>query len=261
MQLFKRTLRRAPFWALCAFLAAVLLPAVTVGAPTGIQSEARAMLEKSTSYLAGQKQFSVDTGSAIEAVLTSGQKLQFDHSVVLSVRRPDKLRAERQGELVHQVFYYDGKSLTLHNPDDGYYATVDAPGTLEEMLDFARESLDIVAPAGDLLYENAFGILMQDVTGGFVVGKSLVEGVRCDHLAFRAPHVDWQIWIREGDEPLPCKLVITSTDVEGAPQFSVVMKEWNLAPDLDDQAFEFTPPADARKIDFVPLGEGGTLSQ
>ncbi len=39
------------------------------------------------------------------------------------------------------------------------------------------------------------------------------------------------------------------------------MKEWNLAPDLDDQAFEFTPPADARKIDFVPLGEGGTLSQ
>jgi len=34
----------------------------------------------------------------------------------------------------------------------------------------------------------------------------VVEGVRCDNLAFRAPNVDWQIWIQEGPEPLPRKL-------------------------------------------------------
>ena len=71
---------------------------------------------------------------------------------------------------------------------------------------------------------------MTDVTQGFVVGKAVVEGVRCDHLAFRAPHVDWQIWIQEGKEPLPRKLVITTRDQPNAPQFSVVVTKWNLKP-------------------------------
>ena len=168
-------------------------------------------------FLASQKQFSVETRSSLEVVLVSGQKIQFDHTARQSVQRPNKLRAERTGDLVDQVFYYDGKSLTLHNPSEKYYATVAAPGTLEEMLDFARSTLDIVAPAGDLVYKNAYEILMTDVTSGFVVGKGVVEGVRCDHLAFRAPHVDWQIWIQEGSQPLPRKLVITTRDVVNAP--------------------------------------------
>ena len=89
------------------------------------------------------------------------------------------------------------------------------------MLDFARTKLDIVAPAGDLIYRNAYDILMTEVTDGFVVGKAVIEGVRCDHLAFRAPHVDLQIWIQEGSEPLPRKLVITTRDLANAPQFAV----------------------------------------
>lgn len=33
----------------------------------------------------------MDTCSTIEAVSTSGQKIQFDHTAMLSVRRPNKL--------------------------------------------------------------------------------------------------------------------------------------------------------------------------
>lgn len=142
-----------------------------LGQSAGIDPQAEKLLQAATTYLANQKQFSVETRSTIEAVLTSGQKLQFDHAATHSVRRPDKLRAERHDDLVDQIFYYDGKSLTLHNPADKYYATLPAPSTLEEMLDFARESLDIVAPAGDLLYTDAFEILMKDVISGFVVGR------------------------------------------------------------------------------------------
>jgi hypothetical protein len=66
------------------------------------------------------------------------------------------------------------------------------------MFEFARTKLDIVAPASDLLYKNAYEILMNGVTDGFVVGKAVIEGVRCDHLAFRAPHVDLQHHARPG---------------------------------------------------------------
>ena len=248
---------RPTAWLVAAFLAAALLPPA-VAQPGGIDPQAEQLFKASTAYLAGQKQFSVDTRSTIEAVLKSGQKVEFDQAASLSVQRPNKLRAERRGDRVDQIFYYDGKSLTLLNPRDNYYATVAAPGTVEEMLDYARESLDIVAPAGDLLYKNAFNILMQDVTSGFVVGKGVVEGVRCDHLAFRAPHVDWQIWIQEGSQPLPRKLVITSTDVAGGPRFAVVMTKWNLAPKFTAETFVFTPPKGAIKVDFLPLSRSGS---
>lgn len=240
-----------------AALMIALLPQVAIGQSAAIDPEAEKLLEGSTAYLAQQKRFSVATRSTIEIVLASGQKLQFDNAATLSVERPNKLKAERRGDLVDQVFTYDGKTLMLLNPSEMYYAQVAAPGTLEEMLDFARESLDIIAPAGDLIYKNAFEILMQDVTSGFVVGKGVVEGVRCDHLAFRSPNVDWQIWVQEGERPLPLKLVITSTDVAGGPQFAVVMTQWDLAPKFAEGTFDFTPPKSAKMIEFLPMGMGG----
>ncbi|MFZ0106734.1 MAG: DUF2092 domain-containing protein [Thiobacillus sp.] len=229
--------------------------------PEGISPDAQKLLKASTDFLTSQQRFSLDTSSTIEVVLTSGQKIQFDHTAKQSVQRPNKLRAERTGDLVDQVFYYDGKSLTLHNPSQKYYATVAAPGTLEAMLDYAREELDIVAPAGDLLYKDAFNILTQDVTSGFVVGKSVVEGVRCDHLAFRAAHVDWQIWIEEGKQPLPRKLVITTRDVVNAPQFTVVATNWNLKPRFTDATFSFTPPKGAQKVEFLPMGAAASQAR
>jgi hypothetical protein len=161
------------------------------------------------------------------------------------------LRAERNGDLVEQVFVYDGKSITLFNPGETVFAQVAAPDTLEAMLEFARTRLDIVAPAGDLLARNAYDILMDGVTDGFVVGKAVVEGVRCDHLAFRAPHVDLQVWLQEGPQPLPRKLVITTRDLPSAPQLAVTVSRWDLQPNFNSQTFTFTPPAGAKRVEFL----------
>ena len=161
---------------------AFALPSSAAAQPAGIDPQATKLVKASTDFLASQKRFSAETRSSLEVVLTSGQKIQFDHLARLSVQRPNKLRADRTGDLVEQSFYYDGKSLTLLNPGDKHFATVVAPGTLEEMLDMAQTKLDIVAPAGDLIRKNAYDILMTDVTQGFVVGKGVVEGVRSDAL-------------------------------------------------------------------------------
>ena len=246
--------RAAQLAVVLPIFAMAALSGVASAQPAGIDPQAQKLLRTSMDYLAAQKRFTVDTRSTIETVLTSGQKLQFGNTVSMAAQRPNKLWAKRYGDLVDQVFYYDGKTLTLHNPGDKVYARVDAPGTIEEMLDFARTRLDIVAPAGDFVYRDAYDILMDGVTDGFVVGKGIVEGVRCDHLAFRAPHVDWQIWIQEGKQPLPRKIVITTRDVVNAPQFDVTMTKWNLAPKFDDSLFSFTPPAGTRTVAFLPVG-------
>jgi hypothetical protein len=236
----------------CSIAAVSALALAAQAQPTGIDPEAQRLLKASTDFLASQQRFNVDTRNTLEVVLKSGQKIEFNHTARSSVQRPNKLRAERTGDLVQQLFVYDGKTLTLYNPKDKAFAQVAAPDTLEAMLDFARTQLDIVAPAGDLLDKNAYGILMDGVTDGFVVGKAVIEGVRCDHLAFRAPQVDWQIWVQEGAQPLPRRLVITTRDLPNAPQFAVTMTKWNLKPTFDAQTFKFTPAAGATKVDFLP---------
>jgi hypothetical protein len=250
---------RAAVGAVVLLVAAV--PATVHAQWDGIDPAAVARLESATDFLAAQNRFSVDTESVLEAVLETGQKIEFGFVVSLAVERPDKLRAERHSELVHQVFIYDGASLTLFNPDDGYYATRAAPATIEGMLDFAREKLDIVAPAGDLVYSNAFEILMDDVTTAFIVGDAVVEEVRCDHLAFRNPSTDWQIWIQQGEQPLIRKMVITSADIVGQPEFRIVMTSWDLAPAFPDAYFTFDAPEDAVAIEFLPAAAGGDPSE
>jgi hypothetical protein len=236
----------------CALIVMASLSIATHAQSPGISPEAQQILKASTDFLASQQQFSTATRNTLEVVLKSGQKIEFNSTGRQSVQRPNKLRAERTGDIAGQLVVYDGKSLTVDNPQDNVYGVVAAPATLEEMLDFARTKLDIVAPAGDLIYKNAYDTLMDGVTAGTVIGKAVIEGVRCDHLAFRAPQVDWQIWIQEGPQPLPRKMVITTLDLPNSPQFSVTVTEWNLKPAFDAGTFVFTPPANAKEIPLLP---------
>ena len=221
--------------------------------PTGIDPQAEKLLRRMSDYLASRQQFTLKAESAVEAVLATGQKVQFESPATLMVARPNKLRAHRKGDVVNQEFFYDGKTLTLYNPKENLYATVAAPSTLDEMFDFAREKLDVIAPATDLLYNNAAEKMLKASSSGFVIGPSAVAGVKTTHLAFRAADVDWQVWIEDGDKPLPRKFVLTSKQVKGEPEFTVVIRSWDVAPKLADKEFVFVPPKAAKKIDFLML--------
>jgi len=225
--------------------------------PTGVEPQAEKLLRRMSDYLAGRQQFTLKAESTLEAVLTSGQKLQYDSPATLMLSRPNKLRAHRKGDLANQEFFYDGKSLTLYNPRENLYATTAAPATVDEMLDFAREKLDIIAPAAELLYKNAAEKMLKEASSGFVVGQSIIGSVKCTHLAFRGAEVDWQIWIEDGSRPLPRKFMLTSKQVSGAPQFTVLIRNWDLTAKLTDQEFTFTPPKGAKKIEFLMLTAGG----
>ena len=91
-----------------------------------------------------------------------------------------------------------------------------------------------------------------------VVGKSMVGGVKCDHLAFRNPSVDWQIWIAEGDEPLPQKYVLTTRMDPEKPQYILLMSNWNVSPKTKDSMFSFSAPKGAKKTEFLILDSGHT---
>ncbi len=111
----------------------------------------------------------------------------------------------------------------------------------------------MIAPGTDLLYKNAAEKMLKATSSGFVVGPSVVAGMKSTHLAFRAAEVDWQVWIDDGDKPLPRKFILTSKQVKGEPEFTMVIRSWDLAPKLTNQEFVFTPPKGAKKIEFLNL--------
>lgn len=248
---------RNPFRALGAITICCLAIslATPIAAQDGIEPAAQQRLRASLDYLNTLETFTVATHGNVEVVLLDGQKIQFLNQVDLAVQRPNRMHARRLGDALEQELFYDGETLTLHQPGDNVYATVPAPPTLMAALDFARNELDIVAPAGDLLDANAYDLLMEGVRTGFVVGTAMLGGVFCDHLAFSAPGTDFQLWVEQGERPLPRRMVITSRDVVNAPQFTVNLDDWNLAPKLPASEFRFDPPDGALAIEFTRFGD------
>jgi hypothetical protein len=234
-------------------LAVTLLPWTASAQPAGVDPQADVVLRSMSSYIAGLKQFSARTENTLEIVTTDGQKIQFSAPATLTVSRPDKLKADRHGDIVDQSFYYDGKSLTLYNPGSKHYATVPAPATIDAMLEFARTQLDVIAPGTDLIGTRSYDLLMQGVTAGSYLGLAAVNGQRCHHLAYRGAEVDWQLWVREGKQPVPCRYVITSKAVAGAPQFSVQILRFDTAPKITTAEFRFVPPVGAKTVEFLPV--------
>jgi hypothetical protein len=79
-----------------------------------------------------------------------------------------------------------------------------------------------------------------------------VDGTTCEQYAFRQDGLDWQIWIQQGDYPLPRKLVLTTMTDDARPRHSQILT-WNLAPSFNDAAFTFEPPKDAQKITIAEV--------
>jgi hypothetical protein len=218
-----------------------------------VDPAATRILQKMTDYVGSLQQFSVHTQNTLEDLLVTGQRVDVDVSADVAISRPNKLHAERKGDLVDQVFTYDGQTLALYNPSDKVYATRSAPGSIEEMLDFARESLGLMVPAADLVYRNAFALLMQDVNLAVVVGKSVIGEVTCDHLLFSRPGVDFQVWVADSGRPLPYKYKVTDTGTPALVSVTTIISDWNVSPELGDDRFTFVPPQGVRQIDFMPL--------
>jgi hypothetical protein len=233
-------------------LSAAVATEVRAQAPA-VDPAATKILKRMTDYLGSLKQFSVHTQNDVEDMLDSGHRVDYEVSASVVISRPNKLRAERKGDLTDQIFYYNGKTLTLYNPGDRVYATDPAPGTIQDTLTYAREKLGLVVPVADLVYPNAYPLLMEGVTLAKVVDKSMIGGVRCDHLIFSRPGVDFQVWVADAGKPLPYKYVVTDTGTPALLSVSTVMSRWNVAPEVADARFTFVPPKGTKKITFMPL--------
>jgi hypothetical protein len=212
-----------------------------------IEPEAMAALNSMGAYLRTLKAFQVRAATTTEDVLDDGEKVQYAAVTDLLAQAPNRLRVEVVSDRQERMYFYDGKTFTLFAQRVGYYATVPAPPTTVELVDRLDEKYGIEVPLVDLFRWGGPRASAADIKSAADIGPSVVEGTTCEHYAFRQPGLDWQIWIQQGDYPLPRKLVLTTLTDEARPQHTAVYT-WNATPSFNDAAFTFDPPSDAQKI-------------
>jgi hypothetical protein len=187
------------------------------------------------------------------SVLPSGQKLQFSAAEEVVLERPGRLYVEWNSDLGARQFWYDGKSTTLYDPATPFYASAAAPPNIDAMLDELLPKLDFTPPLADFLYSDPYKTVRGHIQYGIDLSQNDVNGRKCRTLAFVDKHIDWQIWIENGPQPTPCKLIITYKTQPAQPQFTAVFSDWDFAPRIDPAVFTPDVPAGTRKISFAKV--------
>lgn len=237
-----------------AAVALALAGAVLGGSPAAGQQAAKdtaAMnaLSRMGQYLSRLTEMQVSAAITKEDVLTDGQKVQTSATANLVTVRPNRLRLAVDGDRQQRLFLYDGRSFTLFAPKLRYYATASAPPTIIQLADSLEDRFGIELPLVDLFRWGSSEAPFAEIRAARDLGPSPVDGVTCEHYAFRQEGLDWEVWIQEGEHPLPRRLVLNTLTDEARPQYTATYT-WNLAPSYDESSFTFVAPADAHAIAF-----------
>lgn len=244
--------RPTAYW-LSSVALALALASIAPSATRAEEADAKRLVKAMSDYLTAQKAISFAYDTNLEVVTPEHQKLLLASSGKVEMGRPDKLRVTRTGGFADVEMTFDGKTATILGKHLNLYAQADVPGTVDHLVDEMRDKLHRPVPGADLLLPNVYDELMRDVTDIKDLGSGVIGGVECDHLAFRAKEVDWQIWIAQGEKPYPCRYVITATQVDRGPQYSIQISDWKTGTDVVAEDYGFKNKTNAKKVDLEKL--------
>jgi hypothetical protein len=255
--------------ALCATLGGAGLaqtpPAATPpapGAPAAVKNPAGAeradrLLKQMSSYIGSAQEFTVHADITFDHVLPSGQKVQFAAIEDVALKRPDGLYLDWVGDLGNRKFWYNGKTVTLYDPATPFYGSENAPADMDAMLAQVVGQLGFSPPLVDFFYRDPYAMVRDGIQGAIFLGTSVVNGRTCTSLAVGGKNADWQIWIEDGPQPTPCKLVITYKTLPSQPQFTAVFADWDFQPRIAASVFTPDLPPGTTKVRFLPVAPAG----
>ena len=213
--------------------------------------DAKPILMRMAEFMATNS-FSVDVSDNYDVFQESGQKIEFNEKRKITVVRPDRLRIDvEESDGDKQLLIFDGKVITMATPGKNVYAQTPKPGALDDAIVFFVRDLGMRLPFAPLLVSTAAAEITKRTLSLDYVEKTSIFGPPAHHLAGRTATVDYQVWIADGDRPLPLRLVLTYPADEGQPEFRAQFSNWNFAPEVTASAFAFAPPSGAQKISFL----------
>jgi hypothetical protein len=213
-----------------------------------IDPRAEKAVREMATFLAAARRFGLEAEETFDLEVGRAYRVQLTNVRTLTVERPSRFMVDATGDTLHRSSWFDGRTLTVLNRQENVYASVEAPGTIDEVLDKIAEEFQVVLPLSDLLYSDPYATLMDGALYGKYLGIHQAAGVPCHHLTFGLEGLYWQIWIDAGDKPWPRKLSFSYWADSGVPRYEATFRRWVLDPPRVEGQYQFKVPAGARRI-------------
>lgn len=214
--------------------------------------QAMDILQNMARTLAEAKQFSVTLRSSYDALQENGQRIEFGAVREIQVKRPDNLRVDlEQSDGDQRILVFGGKQILIYNVTENVYAETEKVGSVDDAINYIVGVLKTPLPLARMFQTNLSAKLEQLVEEIDYVELNKLTDIPTDHLAVRTRDVDFQIWIAQGKEPLPRRIVITYKNSKGEPQFRADFSNWNISAKGVKRPFTFIPPKNAEQIPFI----------
>ncbi|RPI58410.1 MAG: DUF2092 domain-containing protein, partial [Planctomycetaceae bacterium] len=210
------------------------------------------VFQNMSDFLGKQSQLTMQLSDTSDEIADTGSKIQMSSTRTVYMQRPDQLAVDFVGDNASRRVVYDGKTVTAVDLTHNAYTTIPMQGTLDEMMDKLAKDYGMAQLVDNLLYKDIYKRVLPKLQAGQYVGTDTVGGVKCDHIAFRQEGIDWEMWVQQGDKPMPRKISVTHTDLASHPQYTLEITKWSAAP-IPASAFDVKIPKDAQKIDALTM--------
>jgi len=236
------------------YLAGLLMFAMTMTSFSYAEkrdAKAVEVIKAMSEFLGEAERLKVKLNDTIEKVDDEGQVIHYSHNRSLMLERPHHLRVDVTGDLEHDSVFFKSGEFKLVLWDEDLYAETETPKTVTEMLDYMSTKYGVRRPAGDLLRENIYANIEDEVEIRYL-GEHLAGSHVCHHIALRGEIMDAQLWIDAGNQPVLRKLVIVYKDLPEQLRYVMNVEAITMPTDFEDGLFELSTDT-LEEIPFRPL--------
>ena len=193
-------------------------------------------------------------GTLVTNVDNDGKKREIKVTAVYDVERPNRLSLKttfngdpKQGPDVIS----DGKKLTIYRKALHKYVQEDAP---KDMGELGVQVLQLGPAAAGILFANVLGddpadSLMQGVNSCSYIGMDKVDGTPAHRMKFSQDQFDWEMWVAAEGKPFVLRMTHSADGDNGKLTASETYKNWAVNAPIGKEAFTFSAPKDATKVD------------
>jgi peroxiredoxin len=248
-------MRHAALYALAVLSLAVAL--VQSSLAEAEKPKAEDVLKRMADYLGKLPAYSARLSASLDIKAPDGEEQHEFTKMTARVERPNKLSLIVNDGKMGLTLVSDGKQLAQYLGILKRYAISEAPATYAEMADVGVPLKPTILGATTSLIptgsEDYLKQLMSGVQSSAYVGQEKIGNFNTHHLRFIEKRFDWDIWIRDGKEPVVEKLVVDMSKEYAEEKahigYTVSFSDWNVAPKFTASDFAFKAPAGAEQVD------------
>jgi thiol-disulfide isomerase/thioredoxin len=219
-----------------------------------------ASLKALATHFENLDQFSVNVTVDVD-ININGRKQESNAAIQLAVRKPNQFRLSFSTNGNEGLAVNDGENTTTYIGEFKQYKT--DPTDPEAPLD--HEMMGVLLN-GALVADDPYKVMTDGAQSITSAGEGKVGETACDIVRMRTNEGVVDVYISQGDKPLPLQVIVDQTPMlkaagrQGSIKIVMSYNDWKAGEKLDDTLFAFDAPEDAKKVTkFGPPAPGDAL--